>query len=150
MPGCRRTLSRRARASYDIDDFVVRASIGERGLIDLCYYSPSLQAPDDKKAFHAAFVATETLLGERCLDRWIGTIEVIPFPESPLGGPDAPRHTIKLDRLKETVEAAVESIRDQLSPDPHYRWAGNAKWTIWKLKPKPANDFPGQIDLFWK
>jgi hypothetical protein len=131
------------RAAYEIDDFLVRASIGDRRLIDLCYYSPRFESDEDEAAFNAAFVASETLLGERCLDRWIGAIEI-----SPTVGRDVPRHAIKLDRLKETVDAAVESIRDQLPPTPHFGWAEGASWSMWQLKPEPADDFPGQADLF--
>jgi hypothetical protein len=141
-----------ARAPYDIDDFLVRVSVGDKRLIDLCYYSPRIEDADDEDAFNAAFVATETLLGERCLDRWVGAIGVSPFPgkkgRKSHAGRDVPRHAIPLDRLKETVDAAVESIRDQLPPDPHYRWVEGAEWTLWKLEPEPADDFPGQADLF--
>ena len=55
---------------------------------------------------------------------------------------------MKLDRLKGTVDAAVESIRDQLPPSPHYEWVEAAEWTLWKLKPEPSDDFAGQADLF--
>jgi hypothetical protein len=133
----------RGRASYDIGDFLVRASVSDKRLIDLCFYSPRIESAEDEQAFNAAFVATETLLGEHCLDRWVVTIEI-----SPLTGRDVPRHAIKLDRLKGTVDAAVESIRDQLPPRPHHEWAEEAEWTMWKLEPEPADDFPGQADLF--
>jgi hypothetical protein len=129
------------RAAYDIDDFLVRVSVSDKRLIDLCYYSPRIEGAEDEAVFNAAFVATETLLGEHCLDRWVGAIEIGPMDE-------APRHAIRLDRLKETVDAAVESIRDQLPPTPHFEWAEGAKWTMWQLKPEPADDFPGQADQF--
>jgi hypothetical protein len=136
------------RASFDIDDFLARVSVNDKRLIDLCYYSPRIESAEDEAAFSSAFVATETLLGEHCLDRWVGTIEISPFQEAAVAGRDIPRHAIKLDRLKETVEAAVEGIRDQLPPSPHHEWAGEAQWTMWKLKPEPADDFPNQADLF--
>ncbi|WP_435005563.1 hypothetical protein P12x_003394 [Tundrisphaera lichenicola] len=136
------------RASYDIDDFLVRASVGDKRLIDLCYYSPNIETAEDEAAFNAAFVATETLLGENCLDRWIGAIEIRPDPKAGVAGRGVPRHAIKLDRLKETVDAAIASIRDQLPPTPHHDWAGGAEWTMWKLEPEPADDFYGQADLF--
>lgn len=133
----------KGRAAREIDDFLVRVSVSDKRLVDLCYYSPRIESAEDQDAFNAAFVATETLLGEHCLDRWVGVIEI-----RPLAGDDRPRHTIKLDRLKDTVDAAIESIRDQLPPNPHHEWVGDARWTLWDLKPKPADDFPGQTDLF--
>jgi hypothetical protein len=79
------------RAAYDIDDFLVRVSVSDKRLIDLCYYSPRIEGAEDEAVFNAAFVATETLLGEHCLDRWIGAIEISPMDE-------APRHAIRLYR----------------------------------------------------
>ncbi|MDB5352879.1 MAG: hypothetical protein JWN86_4126, partial [Planctomycetota bacterium] len=77
------------------------------------------------------------------MDRWVGAIEV-----SPTEGREGPRRAIRLERLKETVDAAVESIRDQLPSAPHFEWAEDAKWTMWQLEPEPADDFPGQADQF--
>lgn len=131
----------RGRVAYEIDDFLVKVSVSDKRMIDLCYYSTRIESAEDEAASSAAFVATETLLGEHCLDRWVGAIEV-----SPMSG--APRHTIKLDRLRETVDAAVESIRDQLPATPHFERAGRAEWTLWELKSEPADDFPQQADLF--
>ncbi|WP_435019706.1 hypothetical protein TA3x_001436 [Tundrisphaera sp. TA3] len=131
------------RTSYDIGDFLVRVSVGDGRLIDLCYFSPRIQGAEDEAAFGAAFVATETLLGEHCLDRWIGAIEI-----SPMRVGENPRHAIQLGRFKETVDAVVEGIRDQLPPTPHHEWAVQAEWTMWELKPEPADDFPDQADLF--
>ena len=133
----------RGRASYEIDDFLVKASVIDKRLIDLCYFSPRIESAEDEAAFNAAFVATETLLGEHCLDRWVGAIEI-----NRMSGRGVPRHAIKLDRLKETVGAAVDSIRDQLPPTPHHEWAEGAEWTMWELKPEPVDDFPNQVDLF--
>lgn len=131
----------RARAGREIDDLRVRVSVGAGGLVDLTYTSPQIRDVEDEAAFNAAFVATETLLGERRLDRWVGVIEIEP-------GEDARRHAIRLDRLKETVDAAVEGLRDQFPATPHHEWAGQAEWTLWELEPAPADDFPGKADLF--
>lgn len=142
----------RGRAPFDIEDFLVRASVSEKRLVDLCYYSPNIDDPEDKQAFNAAFVITETLLGEHCLDKWVGVIKVSPYPEAEelatVAGRRIPRHAIKLEWLKETVDAAIESIRDRLPEAPHYEWAEAADWTMWKLEPEPADDFPRQADLF--
>jgi hypothetical protein len=52
------------RTSREITDFKVRVSRGERQHIDLMYTAPSIADREDPSALKAAFVATETLLGE--------------------------------------------------------------------------------------
>jgi hypothetical protein len=72
----------KARTGVDISDYRVRASLGENHLVDLMYFSDSSSESDLDDAENAAFVASETLLGERCLDRWIGGIAVSPIPKA--------------------------------------------------------------------
>ncbi len=143
-----------ARTGRDITDFTVRASLSEHQCINLIYTSPSITDGDDSSARQAAFVATETLLGEQCLNQWLGAIEIAPMPRR--WGPkwlfgrdekNAPR-SIGLDRLHETVNALIGSIREQLPKNPHYQWVEHAKWTLWELKPEEADDYCGQLDLF--
>src|SRR4051794_8506209 len=61
----------RVRAGVDSADFRVRLARGDHNRIDLCYASPSVKSLDDQTAFNAAFVATESLLGEELLDKWV-------------------------------------------------------------------------------
>jgi hypothetical protein len=75
------------RTGGDIRDFKVRVERGEHHRIHLCYCSPFVSDANDQNAFNAAFVATETLLGEECLNKWIGAVGVFedtpPPPMSP-------------------------------------------------------------------
>lgn len=141
------------RVSVDVSQYQVQARVGELNRIDLCYFGPSIGGPDDRTANHAAFVATESLLGEERLDRWIGCIEVEHLPNrsglrSLLGKGSQPKGLIPLDRLKETVDSLVGSLQDQLPAEPHFDWIEEREWTLWKLEPEEAEDYPEQSDLF--
>jgi hypothetical protein len=143
----------RGRTGYDIHDFKVRVTRGEHRRVDVSYFSPSAPVKDDPKSLEAAFVVTETLLGEECLDRWIGAIEICPSPNESLLGSffrkresELPR-LLPLDRLKETVDAVINSMTEQLPPLPHYKWIECTEWTLWKLKPEHREDYPEQSDL---
>jgi hypothetical protein len=143
-----------ARAGCDIRNFQVRANRGDHHRIDLRYASPSVSKVGDQNAFNAAFVATETLLGESCLDRWIGAIEVGPLPGRKGFGSlfrslrPAQNHFLPLERMKDTVEAVIGSIVDQLPPRPHVDSFDEAEWSLWKLEPEISDDYFMQLDLF--
>jgi hypothetical protein len=93
----------------------------------------------------AAFVATEAMLGESLLDRWIGMIDVHPLAA------DKPRgecsRAIPFERLQPTVAAIVGSILDQLPAGPCYRAVSEASWSSYELQPEPAADPVGRADL---
>ncbi len=143
----------RVRAGVDFSDFTVGVRRGEHHRVDLTYSSPHVSGPDDQTAINAAFVASEALLGEEMLDQWVGVIEVASTPGSGVlrslfgrkepGGPSP----IPLSRLKPTFDSIVGSIRDQLPDRPHQDWVDTAEWTLWKLEPREADDWPGQFDL---
>lgn len=142
------------RIGYDIADFKVRVSLGELQRIDLTYSAPTVTDQDDQSALNAAFVATEALLGEQCLNKWIGAIEINPMPRAKglkslfgRGVTELP-HFVGLDRLKSTVNALVDSMREQLPRAQHSEWVEGAEWVGWKLKPKQAEDYIEQQDLF--
>lgn len=143
-----------ARTNRDIRDFKVRPSIGENQRIDLVYAAQSIAELDDSSALNAAFVATETLLGEQCLDNWIGAIDIStqPRPEDldslTTSNPIKTPRFLGLDRLHETVFALIDSIREQLPSKPHFEWVDSARWTCWELQPEEAEDFCQQKDLF--
>jgi hypothetical protein len=119
----------------------VELQIGEGNRIDLRFRSPATKGEDDREALNVAFVAAETLLGERALDRWVGAIEVAP----PVRGEKT--RAIPLARLKDTFDALVDSIRDRLPDKPFVEWALGAPWSLIKLQPDDADDYPGQTDL---
>jgi hypothetical protein len=128
-----------ARTGVDIANAMACASLGKFGRIDLKFVCPTFVLPNEKKAVHAAFVATETLLGEEVLDKWIGVIDAVPA-----GGKD---RALPLSRLKPSVDALIGSIQEQMFPKPCWEME-DMKWTLWKLKPKKQKDYPGQLDLF--
>ena len=128
-----------ARTGVTIEDFKVRVSRGHNHRVDLCYSSKSVIGSSDQEALNASFVATETLLGEECLDKWIGAIEVSPllspskFKSLFRRVPESPNHLLPLAHVHDTVTAVIESIREQLPPRPHCEWLDEAKWSCWRL-----------------
>jgi hypothetical protein len=150
-------LTVQGRVECDVSDFNVKVSRGMQHRIDLEFTSPSLAAADQKQGSHAAFIATETLLGEQMLNEWIGGINFTPGKTGVLkgifGGKAKPLpHFFGLDRLNDTVDAVKNSIIDQLPSRPHFEWVNDdnpdVNWTVWKLKPEQADDYAGQQDLF--
>jgi hypothetical protein len=141
------------RTGVDVTDFKVRASRGDQQRVDVIYTSPAVADAKDSDANNAAFVATESVLGEKCLNNWIGAIEVAPprrngHKSLPGGGPKESPAFRGLDGLKETVDALIGSMREQLQPRPHWQWVEGAEWTMWQLQPDQADDYCEQQDLF--
>jgi hypothetical protein len=58
-------------------------------------------------------------------------------------------HLIQLERMKGTVDAAIQSAINQLPDKPHYKWPDDSSWTSWELKPVEAMDYSNQLDLFF-
>ena len=113
------------RAGGDLSGTLAAAKIGQHNRIDLCYYSRATRGTDDQQALHNAFVATETLLGEELLDKWVGLIAVDSLRE--------PKGVAKLlNRGRQDIRGLiplsdssqrwllVASIQDQLSDKPLY------------------------------
>jgi hypothetical protein len=142
------------RTGGDLSDVMVRVQRGEHHRIDLCFHTPHAKHREDEQAMNDAFVATETLLGEECLDRWIGLVEVEPMAKKTgvfgmFRSKEAkPVGLIPLERLHDTVTSVMESIREQLPPTPHCDWTKDAEWTLWELTPPSMDDCPEQRDLF--
>jgi hypothetical protein len=143
----------RVRADFDSSEFKVRIQRNELNRIDLCYFAPNIAGADDRHALNAAFVATETLLGEERLDKWVGNIEVCPLKRPSVVasllrlGNSGPKHLIPLERMKDTFDSVINSIREQLPPEPHYKRTENAQWSVCELTPIQAADYPQQLDL---
>lgn len=129
------------RTGGTIDGVVVEASRGEGNLVNLTFYSPATRSDEDEEATHIALVVTETLLGERNLNRWVGVIAVGPL------GREKPKHAISLSRLKDTFDALVDSIRDGLPDRPYVEQPDTGQRAMIQLKPTKADDYPGQEDL---
>ena len=141
-----------ARVGIDASDFQVKAQLGDMHLVDLTYYVPKTPNMDLDKARHAAFVITETLLGEEVLDHWIGLINVEPLPKSSmLGGLLGKKSTqglVPFERLAQTVQAVINHSQEQLPQFPHFEWVDQAEWTLWELRPDESVDYVAQDDLF--
>lgn len=134
----------------------VKANVrtGESGRIDLTYLSPRCKSPDDQQSLNVAFVATEELLGEELLDKWVGMIKVAPLPTTKgiLGlfrtETKSPPGTVALDRLKPTVDSLASCAMEQRPTDPCYAWVENTTWSCLELKPQESLDYVRQHDLF--
>jgi hypothetical protein len=138
----------RGRADYDAGDFKVHVAAGEHQRIDLCFQSPEVSGPDDQDALNAAFVAAETLLGEELLDGWVGAVDVESAEDGHGAGSARRPRPVSLDRLRETVVAVMNAMRDQLPDRPLYRRLEGAEWRLWKLDPGESADPFEQQDLF--
>lgn len=131
-----------ARCELDVRDITVNVATGEHNRIDLIYRWESMPA-DDEQAFNSAFVATESLLGEEMLDRWVGTIQLVDRSTPAENG----QRFLSLDRLQPTFQAVVQSIRAQLPDEPIGASIDDAQWALLKLEPEEAADYPERYDM---
>jgi hypothetical protein len=129
------------RTGGDLSGVMALAAIGEHNLIDLVYYSTRAVDSQDEQANRDALVATESLLGEERLDKWIGAITVEPLQARKMAG------LVSLGQLPERVAALIGQVKDQMPDEPCLHWVETASWTLFKLQPKEADDYPGQFDL---
>ncbi len=152
-------LSVSARTGGELDGTMATAFVGEHNRIDVCYYSSATEGPDDEQARQNAFVASETLLGEEVLDRWVGCIDVqsLPRPRPKRFGRahDSGPRLLPLDRLKPTVDALVASVIEQLPSKPVYAREDTdasterpPEWVTVEMEPTAADDFACWEDLF--
>ena len=127
------------RSEFDISGLRFLALRNDQNRIDLKYSSATITDPEDSSALNAAFVTTESLLGEQCLNNWIGAIEITQMPGprrrgSQLGGKskESPNF-LALDRLKETVDALIEKhtvnnfLRSRIAIGSR-----GTQWTMWE------------------
>jgi hypothetical protein len=131
------TVEGRTRGS--LDAVTCELQIGQGHRIDLLFRSPATKDDNDRKALNVAFVAAESLLGEKTLDRWVGAIEV--------GRAGGGRKAVRLDRLKDTFDSLVDSIRDRLPDRPFVDRGTGDQWSLVELKPEEADDYPDTADL---
>lgn len=127
------------RTGGDITQTFFRASVGEFHRIDLTFFAAHYAA-EDPSALNDVFIATETLLGEEVLDKWIGVVETGP----PEGAGNDPLQPIR--HLAAEVDALIERVRRDL-PDRLYHELDKDEVTLFELHPDPASDYPEQSDL---
>ncbi|MBU2600742.1 MAG: hypothetical protein KKA32_01020 [Actinobacteria bacterium] len=92
---------------------------------------------NQNQAMRQAFVAAGTLLGEQCLDEWIGAIDVGTSFSQP----------VPLPALADRVDAVVLGIADSLPPQPYFERIESLEWTVLKLKPETTPDYSRRDDL---
>lgn len=135
------------RTGVDMKDARVELRPRDDQKIDVRYMFAACRSPEDDDAMHAAFVATESLLGEPLLDRWVGTIEVAPHPKKSLfafrrepgGIPIAEMPS----RMKQEIDAVVATLPQGRCVDRR-----DAEWAMWELRPPQGrNDYPAQSDM---
>ena len=134
-------LTVQGRTGGDLRDVRIQAGAGRFNRVDLVFISPRF-SPGDQNAFHTAFVATESLLGEEVLDRWIGAIEVSSVPET--DGPEP----VPVRELQAVVDSVIAGIHDSLPERPWCIADLEENWSSFQLEPTPAGDYPEQSDLF--
>lgn len=131
-----------ARTDLDISDVTVALNVGSDNRIDLVFRWERMPSNDDQ-AFDAAFVAAETLLGEKLLDRWVGVIQLVDYQTPAEQG----QRFLPLDRLKPTFDSLVNSTRSQLPAEPYGVSMDDGEWAGLKLEPEEARDYPERCDL---
>ena len=129
-----------ARVGVNITGAQLAASIARGRKIDLWYSFPDADF-DEQTASNAAFVATESLMGEYVLDTWIGRIELWE------PGATAAR-LLPLERAQATVGALIESIQDQLPQAGSVDISMEEGWSNVEFRrPEEATDYPDRDDL---
>lgn len=112
---------------------------GRFNRVDLIVEFPGAALRKDKDlAFSQAFVLLETALGELVLNTWVGAIDV-----KPKGWTSKP-----LERLGIEMDEAIREIKGSLPREPFLAMPDDAMWTLFKLEPKCADDYPAQCDIF--
>src|SRR5205085_4413665 len=106
---------------------------------------------DDENARHAAFVLTESLLGEEAMDRWVGAVGVEPASRPGprlLGGAEpAADDWLALDGVQPAFAAAVAAVKGELPPAPWYEVdLEQHEWAGFDLEPEEGDD-RGRADL---
>jgi hypothetical protein len=131
----------KGRVGVNVTGALIDASVAPGRKIDLFYAFPSLADEDEDKQMQAAFVTTETLLGEQVLDTWIGTIGLLDDGGGSGGRP------LPLEQAQTTLSALIRSLQDQL-PAARSQDIAGGEWTSVKLDPpEQADDYPGRSDL---
>jgi hypothetical protein len=125
------------RTAQDIAGWRVAVRINERMGLEVRVV-PRREQLTDESILGAASVAVEGVLGEPFLDEFCDSIEV--SSEEARGVP--------FEALADTVRAAVEQSQQTLANAPLVEFGDTLKWTMFKLEPRAADDYPHQVDLF--
>ena len=129
------------RAGGDIRELRVQVRPGDFNLVDLTYLGFSAADEEERKSA-MAFVATESLLGEETLNRWIGGIDTAAKPAEGA-------QPIHVAELRQELERTIEQLRAGLPDRPWHRVeiTDETEWSILEVTSEEAEDYPEQSDL---
>lgn len=115
-----------------------RVTRGDANRVDVTFLvPPAAYRQDPPLAGQQAFVAAETLLGEKALDHWAGAIDAAPDDRS----------GIPLEAVAETFRRERDAILAGLPRQSCAARLTTAEFTMWKLHPEPADDYAQRFDL---
>ena len=131
----------KGRAGVDVSEAVVAASGAAGRKIDLYFGFPGQDDLEEDAARQAAFVATETLLGEQFLDNWIGEIGLL--SDSLDAGQPLP-----LAQAQVMIATMVKAMFERLSTKRSQDISVEEGWAQISLDPpEKMDDYPGRLDL---
>jgi len=135
-------LAVKGRVGVDVGGALIDASVAPGRKVDLQFNFPRKKQLDHEAAMQAAFVTTETLMGEQVLDTWIGSIGVMEDEQAASGRP------LPLDRAQATVAALIRGMLDQLPAKRIQDLPQPEKGAVLKLEPpEEADDYPARTDV---
>jgi len=149
-----RTVEGRVGRRYD--DVQARVVPGEHNRVDITFRSAAFPSAEDESATRAAFILTESLLGEEALDQWVGAIGVEPAPRPGprlLGEEQPPAEEgelLALDGVQPAFAARVAAIQEGLPGTPWYEVdTENHPWSSFEVEAEEQeqDDWPGRSDL---
>lgn len=128
------------RTGHPMPDGRVLVAVTDRNAFELTYFLDGCSGPDDERAQAAAVVATEVLLGETTMYRWVSSIGV--------DKPSRKKALVAIGDLPRTIKQAIGDVRGALPKKPFRLRVKKATWSLLKLEPKRAKDYPQQLDQF--
>jgi hypothetical protein len=128
------------RTGQPVPDGHVLIEVNDRNALDLTFHLASCSGPDDERAQAAASIATEVLLGEMTMYRWVSSISV--------DKPSRKKSLVPLGDLPNAVKQAMGDVRGALPKKPFRQRLKNASWSLFKLEPEQAKDYPLLLDQF--
>ncbi len=128
-----------ARTGVPLQATGVRCERGRHNRIDVTVEFPVAAFRKDKDlAFSQAFVFLETTLGESVLNTWIGAIDA----KAKRWG------SHRLEQIGPEVARLIREVSESLPNTPLHAASNDALWSLFKIEPEPADDYPAQTDMF--
>ncbi len=115
-----------------------QAKINDVNKIDLLFHSPDHASIVE--ALEDVFLATETLVGEEVLDRWIGDMNLVPRHRRLKGFQP-------LRDLSHVVNGLKEEVAKSLPDVPYFRLPRQDSRTMREPDPQKAQDYPQRQDM---